>query len=374
MSKIALQGNASGAATFTLQPPATNTNRTLVLPDRDDTVATIGDILYPFRNKLINGNFDIWQRGDSFTLAQYTADRWYSGNTGSTKTASKQLFTLGQTEVPGNPTYFMRHVVNSVAGADNTVTMFQAIESVRTLAGKKATLSFYAKADSNKNIAVDFAQAFGIGGTPSSTIVGIGAQLIPITTSWKKYAVTVDIPNITGKTLGTNNDCLYVSFWFDAGSNLASRTANLGQQSGTFDIAQVQVEEDSVATPFEERPIETELALCQRYYEKSYGITITPGTNSTGSMLTRYLTYTTSSTYSSDIRGVYKVTKRNIPTVTLYSTVTGASGKIRDVNAGVDLNASMDSSGVNGFRAYYTLASSQTVINIQAQFTSDAEL
>ena len=54
--------------------------------------------------------------------------------------------------------------------------------------------------------------------------------------------------------------------FFDAGSNYNSRTDSLGQQSGTFDIAQVQLEEGSVATPFEVRPIGTELALCQRYY------------------------------------------------------------------------------------------------------------
>lgn len=38
MSKIALQGNASGTATFTVQPPATNSNRTLTLPDLSGTL------------------------------------------------------------------------------------------------------------------------------------------------------------------------------------------------------------------------------------------------------------------------------------------------------------------------------------------------
>jgi len=38
MSKIALQGNASGTATFTLAAPATNTNRTLTLPDAAGTI------------------------------------------------------------------------------------------------------------------------------------------------------------------------------------------------------------------------------------------------------------------------------------------------------------------------------------------------
>jgi hypothetical protein len=55
--------------------------------------------------------------------------------------------------------------------------------------------------------------------------------------------------------------------WFDAGSDFNGITDTLGQQSGTFDIAQVQIEPGPVATPFERRPIGTELALCQRYYE-----------------------------------------------------------------------------------------------------------
>jgi hypothetical protein len=241
----------------------------------DDSVTFTNPVSQPgafmFRNKIINGNFNIWQRGTSQTSSGYgSADRWFAFNSGSTKTASQQAFDLGQTDVPGNPKYFMRHVVTSVSGASNSVQFIQRIEDVRTLAGKTATLSFWAKADSSKNIAVEFVQSFGTDGSPSSSILGIESQLIAITSSWSKYIVTVDIPSISGKTLGTNNsDSLALVFWFDAGSSFNSRSASLGQQSGTFDIAQVQVEEGSVATPFEQRPIGMELSLCQRYYEAS---------------------------------------------------------------------------------------------------------
>ena len=44
MSKISLQPNASGAGTFTLAAPDSNTNRTLTLPDETGTVATIENI------------------------------------------------------------------------------------------------------------------------------------------------------------------------------------------------------------------------------------------------------------------------------------------------------------------------------------------
>jgi hypothetical protein len=67
-------------------------------------------------------------------------------------------------------------------------------------------------------------------------------------------------------------DCFFARIWFDAGSDFNARTDSLGQQSGTFDIAQVQIEPGPVATPFEQRPIGTELALCQRYFQ-SYAST-----------------------------------------------------------------------------------------------------
>ena len=232
------------------------------------TVSGIPAGAFSHRNKIINGNFDIWQRGTSQTTSGYGSDdRWNNANTGTTKTHTQQAFALGQTDVPGEPTYFSRTEVTSVAGATNFCLKNQAIESVRTLAGKSATISFYAKADAAKNMAIELVQEFGSGGTPSAAVTGIGSQLIPLTASWQKFTRTITIPSITGKTLGTdNNDNLRCNFWLEAGSDYSARTAALGQQSGTFDIAQVQIEEGSVATPFEQRPIGVELDLCQRYY------------------------------------------------------------------------------------------------------------
>lgn len=224
---------------------------------------------FSHRNKIINGNFDIWQRGTSQTTDGYGSDdRWNNGNAGSTKTHSQQAFAVGQTDVPGEPRFFSRTAVTSVAGTSNYAIKIQSIESVRTFAGKVVTVSFYAKADAAKNMAIEFFQDFGTGGTPSGAVSGIGSQLIALTTVWQKFTRTITIPSISGKTLGTNNnDNLRLYFWFEAGSDFATRAASLGQQSGTFDIAQVQIDEGSVATPFELRPVGTELALCQRYYQ-----------------------------------------------------------------------------------------------------------
>ena len=244
--------------------PAGNITSTTVQAAINEIDSRVGANILDFRNHLINGNFSIWQRGTSQTTSGYgSADRWSSNNSGTTKTASQQVFTIGQTEVPDSPSYFMRHVVTSVTGASNYCSLIQKIENVTFLSAKTVTLSFYAKADSAKNIAVDLYQNFGTSG--STTINAIGTILIALTTEWKKYTVTIAIPSVSGKTVGINSHT-GVRIWLDAGTDFTAQSSSLGQQSGTFDIAQVQLEEGSVATEFSKRPLGIELALCQRYY------------------------------------------------------------------------------------------------------------
>lgn len=260
-----VSGFTSAYLNYALNAPAVGTSFPLSVSSSSIQVVDAAPLSY--RNKLINGSFSIWQRGTSQTNFGYGSDdRWSNLHSGSSKTASQQTFTLGQTAVPNNPTYYSRTVVTSVAGASNYVAKVQCIESVRTLSGQTATVSFWAKADLAKNIAIEFSQYFGTGGTPSATINSIGVTTCVLTTNWQKYTATVSIPSISGKTIGTNgDDYLQLLFWFDAGSSFNSRTNSLGQQSGTFDIAQVQLEVGSSATAFEQRPIGLELSLCQRY-------------------------------------------------------------------------------------------------------------
>jgi hypothetical protein len=322
-----------------------------------------------FRNKIINGNFDIWQRTTSTSTSGYNADRWITNNTGSTFTSSRQSFTLGQTSVPYEPTYWHRTVVTTSAGASNGVVVRQCMESVRTLAGQTATLSFWAKADASKNISVEFSQIFGTGGSPSSTVTTIGVTTCALTTSFQKFTITVNIPSISGKTLGSNNDdYLELRFWLDAGSSFNSRTNSLGQQSGTFDIAQVQLEAGSVATPFEMRPMQTELALCQRYYEKSYSQGTNPGTITTPFSGSIWLA---SDAGSIGTTLLFRVIKRNSPTITIYNPSTGTSGMVRDATNAADVSASATDISTSGFgRCTGTFTTARMY---SADWTSSAE-
>ena len=290
---------------------ASAANPAIVLAADGSATANVSSInngpLAGMRNAIINGNFDIWQRGTSFTGSEYGADRWFHGRAGTTHTATRQAFTLGQTDVPGEPTYFCRTVVSSVAGAGNFSLLLQYIEDVRTFAGQQVTVSFWAKADATKNIAVELVQGFGSGGSPSTGVTAIGVSKVSIGTTFQKVTVTATVPSISGKTLGTNNnDNLALLFWFDAGSDFNARTDSLGQQSGTFEIAQVQVEPGPVATPFERRPIGTELALCQRYY--------------IGSNEEAYLGASAYGVQTTAVSVIFPVQMRATPTITMTST------------------------------------------------------
>lgn len=231
-------------------------------------------------NAIINGNFDVWQRGTSQTSGGYGSDdRWYNNHGGSTKVHSRQAHTLGQSAVPGNPQFFSRTVVTSVANAANFVVKVQNIEGVGTFSGQTITVTFWAKADASRNIAIEMVQNFGTGGSPSAPVTGLGSQLKALTTSFAKYQAVISLPSVSGKTLGSNgNDYLQFAFWFDAGSNYNLRTASLGQQSGTFDISHVSIvlgDASGEADPFETRRLAEEQTICYRYYEKLAVITST---------------------------------------------------------------------------------------------------
>jgi hypothetical protein len=329
------------------------------------------------KNLLINGNFDIWQRGISLassTGPRYLADRWAGDSLNTTYTISQQSFTLGQTLVPNNPSYFNRMVVSSVAGASNYCVINQRIERVNLLSGKTVTLSFWAKADAAKSVSIEAYQNFGVGGSPSLPVFGIGTKKLTISTTWVKYTHTFTFPSTNGKTLGTSGDFTNIVFWFDGGSIHNSRTDSIGQQSGTFDIAQVQLEIGNIATEFEILSVEEEYSKCRRYYQKSYDVATSPGTVTASGMNYLYSQFSSATATHLGTNVSFKTPMRGNPTVISYSPSTGASGKARDYTAAVDVTPSISSSCPGGF--YWTAALNAATIapQIGLNWTADAEL
>jgi hypothetical protein len=252
------------------------------------SAAQPGNAFLAGKNKLLNGDFFINQRNFSSTTTNndYGFDRWKFGCSDGTVTYSAQTFTPGSAPVAGyEARNFARINTTGQTLSSANATFRQPIEDVRNFAGQTATLSFWAKsASGTPKIAIEIQQAFGDSGSPSASVNTYAGQ-VTISTTWTRYSITVAVPSISGKTLGTTPNSSQISpiFWLSAGSNFDSRTGTLGIQTNTFDIWGVQFEAGSVATPFQTATgtLAGELAACQRYYYR-----ITPnGVNSTLSAL-----------------------------------------------------------------------------------------
>ncbi len=324
------------------------------------------------KNFLINGNFDIWQRGTGpfTTSGEYSADRWKTSVITSTYSLSKSSFTLGQTDVPGNPTNYLTIDTTSSATASEYCITEQRIEDVSSVSGDDYTLSFWAKANSSLDLSIEAVQNFGTGGSPSSEVYTLG-QKVSLTTSWQKFEITINIPSISGKVLGTdNNSFVKILFWLSAGTDFTSRTDSLTTQTGIFDIAQVQLEAGGSATEFEQRHISEELLMCQRYFEKSYNLDVAPGTPSTlAGSLRESATRCSNSVV--DVGVTYATVKRTSPTVTIYSTDTGTAGEVSNLTD--KAVSGILYAGTRGF-AGVTIVSGSNTKNAIFHYAADAEL
>lgn len=263
------------------------------------------------KNLLINGNFDVWQRGTSGGFG-YNADRWNLGaDGGGTFTNSRQEFSTGQTDVPNDPTYYAR-VACTVAQSGGTYNVLvQRIEDVRTAAGKTVSVSVWARGNAGgEDFEIALAQRFGTGGSPSSSVF-YTMLTTTLTTSWEQYTATYTLPTLSGKTIGT-----------DENSYLELELLGPINTTHQFDVAQAQVEIGNVPTDFEYRPFVEELTLCQRYYCKTFDTDTTPAD---------YVTFNGAvSGYSADsgyvkTNFVYPVEMRTVPTITTYNPGSGGT-------------------------------------------------
>jgi hypothetical protein len=278
-------------------------------------------------NVIINGAFDFWQRGTSFTNPTsfgYTVDRWRPGydGTGATRVLSQQNHPLGISSTIGQERAYFHRYAQTVAGSGGTYNIFQqTIEDVRTFAGQTITVSFYAKAATAFTIpGLTFVQGFGTGG--STQVENNIATNIALTSNWQRFIYTYSVPSISGKTIGPNS--------------VTAINFNLPLNSVfTFDLDGVQVEAGSIATPFRRNAnsLQGELAACQRYYQTSYpiGVALQGLTN-----LTDGATWVCINTSDTANGGALPVTMRATPAFAIYSS-----------NGGVAANSARDGGGSN---------------------------
>lgn len=228
-----------------------------------------------FRNKIINGDFRIAQRGTSFAAAsgsRYTLDRWRQEAVGGTAAVSQATLGILTSRILSESRKCLQVDVSSSSGSNNRVRMCYRIEGVHTFAGKRVTLSLWARSDASRKMGVSMTQYFGTGGSPSAA-AGFHVGVANLTSTWQLVMFFVDVPNIDSKTIGNDgNDFLELSFWFDAGTTHNTLSGSIGHQSGTFFLANAFAGAGEYAEgidPFEYRPETLEQLLCERYFQLS---------------------------------------------------------------------------------------------------------
>jgi hypothetical protein len=308
------------------------------IADASITAPKLGYQNFNFRNRIINGDMRIDQRNagassvpatDSYT---YTSiDRYFTSvNTPATSTATRS------TSAPATFLYSLK-IGRSGSGTAGLNTLGQVIETdnSKDLAGSSVTLSFWAKIGASATFSSlnayvysgtttdQSASSLRGGWTGQATVV---STTVTLTTTWTKFSFT--------GAVGSSALQLAAQFAFT--------TVGAAGADDNLYITGVQLEAGSTATEFERRPIGTELALCQRYYE-------TVGT------------YLSTTSWTAIINPVFpKVQKRASPTM---ATVPAAgSGAVFTWQA---------SATENGSGAAIQTAGNSTLVQGDVKFSSE---
>lgn len=233
-------------------------------------------------NWVIDGNFQVAQVATTATNpanGTYPVfDMWkYSvggtGNLPSNIILSQQTLTVGELS---NSYNFMRLNVDGAGSGELLQYTSHHIEAgTRNFCGdgKKVTISFYARSSiTNKRLGIRFVQRYGTGGSPSSVEVINGTNWT-LTSTWTKYTHTFTTNTLSGKSFGTaNDDYVSLDFWTawseSTKSGIDSSTVETFVGAGNIDIAQVQLDEGSVALPFRPLPFSEESRRCMRYLQR----------------------------------------------------------------------------------------------------------
>jgi hypothetical protein len=304
------------------------------------------------RNRIINGDMRIDQRnaGATQTALGFSVDRWFTQGASGTGIYSSVRSTTAPAGFTNSLLLTVTTADASIAAGDvyylgHSVEGFNTADlSLGTVDAKSFTLSFWVRSSIAGTYAVRFANSVA-----NRSYVAQYTINAANTFEYKTITVAGDTSGtwLTDNSLGLN--ILWAlgagSTWettpgsWTAGNFVSTSAATewVSTSGATFYITGVQLEAGSVATPFERRSYGQELALCQRYFEKSYlqstavatangaNVFVYPGTSiSNGSW---YLTIP------------FKVTKRAAATVTTYPFTTPANTNRFSNNSGTDYGA-----------------------------------
>jgi hypothetical protein len=312
---------------------------------------TMQSVSPTFKNRVINGGMTINQRAAASvsTDASYVVDRWRPRVSGIASTWSLAQSAL----VPTGFSNSLGFSVTSGAGAVSAGTfstflyLFEGTSisdfAWGSAAAKTITISFWARSSIAGTYCVSVRNA-------SATRSYVAEYSIISSNTWQKVSATV-----SGDTSGTwatgTGTGLILEFNLGTGSNLqgaagtwlsgnfiasANQTNLIGVTGATFYLTGVQLEVGSVATNFELRPQQVELALCQRYFYRLSGPANLAVASGVATSTANVLAYTK-----------YPQAMRATPTIsaaTLRIFPNSAAGVVGAVNYG-DNSAALNISG-----------------------------
>jgi len=236
------------------------------------------------RNLLINGDFQVSQRGDYTTAASanvsYFVDRWYT-DVASPVSVNRQHIT--GIDISGTPSISKGVRLVATSSGTSYTGVRQKIENPTQYVGRTFTYSGWVRSNTPNARLTSYGN-----GSPNQVIV---SEPHSGSGKWEKLSVTF--------TLYSN----MVNGWFVSAFISTAGIGSVAQVTGDYiEVTQLQLELGKVATPFEHRSYGEELALCQRYYEK-YDQTA------------NYYAAVSVSNYPR-INGTWMVAKRAAPTMT----------------------------------------------------------
>jgi hypothetical protein len=224
------------------------------------------------RNYLHNSLFNIAQRGTGpFTATGYTLDRWLLAVTLDTASVVQLVIGDGGRAVLGDEeaAFQLQNTFTGNAGAAASNFIAQRIENVRRLAGKTVTFSFWAQASAaGLKLGINLLQNFGTGGSPSTAVTALSTGIpVTTTTSWARYPVTIAVPSVAGKTLGSNGDHFTsIQLYYSSGATSNAVAGNIGVQSGWISLWGTQMEIGSAASSLEKPEPQPEFQKCLRFF------------------------------------------------------------------------------------------------------------
>jgi hypothetical protein len=303
---------------------------------------------FGFKNRIINGAMVIDQRNAGALITspgsgQYLVDRFWYRATNTAKFNAQQ--NAGSVTLPAG---FINYLGMTSTSAYSVLTtdrfnIAQNIEGLNVAdlgwgaaGAATVTLSFQVYSSLTGTFGGALQNSAGDRSYPFS-------YTISSANTWTSISITI-AGDTSGTWLKTNGTGIAVYWGLGCGSSTSGTagawasagyfsatgaTSVVGTNGATFYITGVQLEKGSTATSFDYRPYGTELALCQRYYEKSYDIATVPGTATT---FGHVVASVGSQTYGR-AGTAFKVTKRAVPTMAFWSD-GGVSGQANYWNGG----------------------------------------